>query len=73
MQSIAASALKYETVAMTVTDRRDGSAPATLRCAIDGKGHCGGGAFTECAMDEQAFILRPHWTGLAPSVPSLCG
>jgi len=61
MQSMAVPALKSETVAMTVTDRRHGRAPATLRCVIDGNGRCGGGAFTEYAMDEQAFT--PHPTG----------
>lgn len=55
---MAGSAYKLETVDMTVTDRRDGRALATLRYVIDEHGHRGCGAVTERAMDEQAFIRR---------------
>lgn len=73
MQSMAVPALKSETVAMTVTDRRHGRAPATLRCVIDGNGRCGGSAFKECAMSKHLSSAPLDWTGLAPSVPSFGG
>ncbi|MEA9609077.1 hypothetical protein QY702_22320, partial [Xanthomonas campestris pv. plantaginis] len=55
---MAASAFQRETVNMRVTDRRDSRPLSTGRDAIDKHSRRGGGAVTERAIDEQAFIRR---------------
>lgn len=47
---MAGSALKLETVDMTVTDRRDDKSLVTLRYVVDEHGRHGCGAVTERAM-----------------------